>query len=298
MSLNPTSWWGAAWVWTSTPDHFFLLALGARLLQWFAPLSSMKPLVYNPEQSAELSELASCLGLAECGDWSEDRQQQYLFYRQGALSLGLSSQCREHPVCVDFSVQFHSRQRGKELLLKAIGGRRQGLNIIDATAGLGRDGFLLASYGAEVQLCERNPVVAAMLADGLQRAQAGCAEVAAIAAQMALHSGSAIAYLQALGPEHCPDIVYLDPMFPDSGKSALVKKEMRLFHSLVGPDQDEQQLLQLALEKARYRVVVKRPPKAPVIGGEQAAVQPQLSFAGKAVRFDVYPLKAFPKAKS
>jgi 16S rRNA (guanine1516-N2)-methyltransferase len=85
--------------------------------------------------------------------------------------------------------------------------------------------------------------------------------------------------------------VYLDPMFPVSGKSALVKKEMRLFHSLVGLDEDSGALLELALQRARHRVVVKRPPKAPYLGERK----PQLSIAGKAVRFDIYPLKAFAK---
>ncbi len=33
-----------------------------------------------------------------------------------------------------------------------------------------------------------------------------------------------------------PQVVYLDPMFPHKQKSALVKKEMRVFQSLVGPD--------------------------------------------------------------
>jgi 16S rRNA (guanine1516-N2)-methyltransferase len=108
---------------------------------------------------------------------------------------------------------------------------------------------------------------------------------------MRLNEGSAMDYLANLAEEACPDVVYLDPMFPVSGKSALVKKEMRLFHSLVGLDEDSDALLDLALQRARHRVVVKRPPKAPYL----AERKPQLSVAGKAVRFDIYPLKAFAK---
>jgi len=90
----------------------------------------------------------------------------------------------------------------------------------------------------------------------------------------------------------------VDPMFPDSGKSALVKKEMRLFHHLVGKDDDDDALLAAALAVARHRVVVKRPPKAPIIDGPalsalEAKGRPQFAVTGKAVRFDVYPIKAF-----
>ncbi len=255
----------------------------------------MSPLVYSPKPGQREQQLASQTGLKIVSDWLAELDQQYLFYQNDKLVLGLSPQCREHPVCVDFEAQYGNRQRGKELLLKAIGGRRAGLRIVDATAGLGRDSFLLASYGAQVQLCERHPVVAAMLADGLQRAQAGLDEVADIARGMQLSVGSALDYLKCISPDQRPDIIYLDPMFPDSGKSALVKKEMRLFHGLVGLDEDENTLLAVALDVARYRVVVKRPAKAPVLGAGELSVTPQYAIAGKAVRFDVYPLKAFAK---
>ncbi|MGJ8687280.1 MAG: class I SAM-dependent methyltransferase, partial [Spongiibacteraceae bacterium] len=98
-------------------------------------------------------------------------------------------------------------------------------------------------------------------------------------------------YLQALAVDDFPDVVYLDPMFPMSKKTALVKKEMRLFHSLVGEDDGGEALLAVALQRATHRVVVKRPPKADYLAGRK----PQLSVSGKAVRFDIYTLKAFGK---
>ena len=184
-------------------------------------------------------------------------------FLNGAL-LGYSQQEMEEKFerIVDFAELWRQRGRGKELLLKAIGGRRSALNVVDATAGLGRDSLLLASYGARVQMCERHPVVHALLEDGLRR---------------------------VLAPN--PGAMTLDPMFPESKKSALVKKEMRLFHHLVGQDEDGEQLLRAALAGARHRVVVKRPPHAPCLNGPA----PQLAISGKAVRFDVYPLKAFAK---
>ena len=251
------------------------------------------PLVFSHHSDvAQAQQLAERLGLRCVSDWQADPEQQYLHYVDQRLSLGLSPAARQHPVCVDFAEQWRTRHRGKELLLKAIGGRREGLTVIDATAGLGRDSLLLASYGAQVVLCERQPVVAALLADGLRRGRLD-ADSAPLVSRMSLAEGSAVDYLNAAGEQPLADVVYLDPMFPESGKSARVKKEMQLFHQLVGPDADADVLLAAALTAARHRVVVKRPPKAPVIDGPRA---PQFSIKGKAVRFDVYPLKAFAKA--
>ncbi|MCT1282181.1 class I SAM-dependent methyltransferase, partial [Pseudomonas aeruginosa] len=88
-----------------------------------------------------------------------------------------------------------------------------------------------------------------------------------------------------------PQVIYLDPMFPHRDKSALVKKEMRLFRPLVGDDLDAPALLQAALALASHRVVVKRPRKAPIIEGPK----PGYSLEGKSSRYDIYPKKALGK---
>ncbi len=240
--------------------------------------------------SAACDDLAARLGLALVKNWLPDPEQLYVFFDQGRLGIGLAPSQRENPVVVDFVYALHHRHPGKELLIKALGGSRNRPAVVDATAGLGRDSFVMASNGCTVTMCERMPVVAALLEDGLMRATISI-DTMDIAARMHLLKLGAADYLAGLGEGDCPDVVYLDPMFPVSGKSALVKKEMRLFHSLVGLDEDSAALLDIALQRARHRVVVKRPPKAPYL----AERKPQLSVAGKAVRFDIYPLRAFPK---
>jgi len=77
-------------------------------------------------------------------------------------------------------------------------------------------------------------------------------------------------------------------MFPHREKSALVKKEMRLFRPLVGDDDDAPALLDAALALASHRVVVKRPRKAPVVSG----VVPGYALEGNSSRFDIYPKKS------
>lgn len=131
--------------------------------------------------------------------------------------------------------------------------------MVDATAGLGQDAFVLASLGCRVTLFERNPVIHALLADGLARAAMNV-DCAAIVERMRLLEGSSIEWL-AQSEIEAADVVYLDPMFPHRDKSALVKKEMQVFRTIVGDDEDSGQLLASALEHARYRVVVKRPRK-------------------------------------
>ncbi len=176
---------------------------------------------------------------------------------------------------------------------KAVG-LKPGINprVLDATAGLGRDAFVLASLGCSVTLLERSPIIAALLADALARAGAD-PEVAPIAGRMQLIQADAIGWLSSQ-TEPVADVVFLDPMFPHREKSSLVKKEMQVFQSLLGQDLDADQLLDLALERARYRVVVKRPRLAPFL----AQRQPTLSQEGKSGRFDIYALRSLDDLKS
>ncbi|MDQ7983899.1 class I SAM-dependent methyltransferase [Pseudomonas sp. G34] len=195
------------------------------------------------------------------------------------------------PVRVDFveGAVAHRRQFGGgagQMIAKAVG-IAQGIRpqVLDATAGLGRDAFVLASLGCHVDLIERQPLIGALLEDGLQRA-ASDAEVASIVARMRLLQGNAIELMGAWQDE-APQVIYLDPMFPHRDKSALVKKEMRLFRPFVGDDLDAPALLAAALKLASHRVVVKRPRKAPLIEG----AKPGYALEGKSSRYDIYPLK-------
>ncbi|OUS10341.1 hypothetical protein A9Q90_01650 [Gammaproteobacteria bacterium 54_18_T64] len=178
-----------------------------------------------------------------------------------------------------------------QMILKATGLNKHKPSVMDLTAGLGRDSYVLATAGARVTMFERQPIVAALLADGLQRLrEGGDGEELAIAQRLFLHRGDSLDCLAALAEQEAPDVIYLDPMFPERGKTAKVKKSMAFFHHLVGSDEDAAALLPLALQTARYRVVVKRPRHAPPL----ADMKPGLSFEGKSTRFDVYPLKKMP----
>ena len=195
---------------------------------------------------------------------------------------------RENPLIVDFvgganRYRYEKNSTINQPIARAVG-IKSGFRptIVDGTAGLGGDSFVFASLGCTVTMCERSPIIAALLEDGLNRALAGDERIAKIMSHMKLLQGDTCALLSQL--EAKPYTVYLDPMYPHSTKSALNKKEMRYLRDLVGDDDDSSIMLQCALTNCTNRVVVKRPKGAPCVKGPK----PSHEIRMKNSRFDVY----------
>lgn len=193
----------------------------------------------------------------------------------------------------DFARMLPRLKQGRlqqELLVKAA--RTKGVEhpwAIDATAGFGEDSLLLTTAGFMVDLYEQDCVIAALLQDALDRAADDPALADAVA-RMRLHAGEdSIAGLHQTaasieqGELAAPDVVYLDPMFPERTKSAAVKKKFQLLHHLEQPCADEEMLVEAALAVHPRKVVIKRPVKGPLLAG----IKPSYQLAGKAVRYDV-----------
>jgi 16S rRNA (guanine1516-N2)-methyltransferase len=153
--------------------------------------------------------------------------------------------------------------------------------VIDATAGLGRDSFLLASLGAQVTLIERSEKMHTLLAQGMKRAAKEGGEFREIIGRMTLLKGDA----KDLLPELSGEAILIDPMHPPRKSSALVKQELRQVREIVGTDDDAGDLVRLALKHARNRVVLKWPAKADPIEGVQACSH---QILGKTTRYDVF----------
>lgn len=175
---------------------------------------------------------------------------------------------RTAPTRVDFlaaDLQYRLRTSGKRQgVAKAVGldkvAAHRRLRVVDATAGLGRDAAVLAHLGCDVTMLEQNPVMHALLADGLERALAQAeAGFRDVLQRLQLIHIDACHWLMTAGQQQVPDVVYLDPMFPPRDKTAKVKKDMALLHRLLGSAQDLHSLLDTALTVARHRVVLKRP---------------------------------------
>ncbi len=203
--------------------------------------------------------------------------------------LGLQQTCDKkfQPFYMDFNSGKLSYRRDnaslkQEMIARAMGfkPKDQG-RIVDATAGLGRDAFILASLGFHVTMIEQSPIIAALLEDALNRASK-IQQLADIVANLTLIKGDSINWL----PEHSGeyDVIYLDPMFPQRQKAASIKKDMQILQNLLPTCNNYQDLFKVAMTCAKKRVVIKRPRLAPNFC-ELAA---NFSLKGKSSRFDIY----------
>ena len=171
----------------------------------------------------------------------------------------------------------------KELLVRAakIKGADHPLTVIDATAGLGEDSLLLAAAGFTVTLYEHNPVICQLLSDALDRASQ-IPELAEITSRMTVKNEDSIEAMRYL--DFTPDVILLDPMFPERQKSSLVKKKLQVIQKLELPCTDEREMVLAAMNARPKKLIIKRPPKGQWLAG----LKPDYSNEGKAVRFDCF----------
>ena len=257
-------------------------------------------LVCEDPESQQAGEIAGRLQarLLNEIDWRQKELPKFvLILDDRGLALQQTGKKAPGPIRAEFvsGAVAHRRKFGGgkgQMIAKAVGVKSGVvLSVFDATAGLGRDSFVLATLGCQVSMMERSSVVAELLSDGLARAaQSLDPELLSIVSRMHLMRGQSANYLSTVAEPDSVDVVYLDPMFPERSKSASVKKEMAAFHLLVGKDPDADELLSAALSVARYRVVVKRPAKAPFL----ADTKPTYQLEGKTSRYDIYVNQKIP----
>lgn len=194
-----------------------------------------------------------------------------------ANKLSLLQIIDQHHVFVDFqsrALQFRSTAHlNAELLIKAVlGKKKQALKIIDVTAGFGKDSYLLALTGSEITAYESNPLMFALLKDGLHRTEV---------TNISLHQKNSLA---AMPSANC-DVIYLDPMYPATKKSAKHNKHMMFLQTCVGQQKAmDEDLFNQALQSNTKKIVIKRPIKAKFVLNKQ----PTSQITGKTIRFDIY----------
>ena len=176
-----------------------------------------------------------------------------------------------------------------EMLVHAarIKGADRELTAIDATAGFGEDALLLAAAGFKIDLYEFDPIIFILLEDAVNRARQ-VDELKEAVSRMSLHNTDSIAALNSLSDKDSPDIVLLDPMFPERSKTGSVKKKFQLLQRLESPCSTEEELMAAALKANPHKIVIKRPAKGPYLAGKK----PDYSVPGKAIRYDVIISKA------
>jgi len=175
----------------------------------------------------------------------------------------------------------YGKGRGQNLA-KAVGMKsNKNRTIIDATAGLGYDAFILASLGANVTLIERSKIMYNLLQEGISEAKSFGGEISGIISRMNLIFGDSKFIL----PDLLPEVILIDTMYKERKKTALVKNDMRLVRDIVGSDSDYIQLIDVALNQASNRVVIKQPRYADQIDN----IKPYShQILGKTIRYDVY----------
>ena len=162
-------------------------------------------------------------------------------------------------------------------------------NILDTTAGLAGDAFVLATLGCPVTMLERSAIIFSLIENAIERASLN-EKFAPISAQgFRVINRDANEYIKEQLDSHTPppDVIYIDPMYPHRKKSALVKKDMQILQRLHGADDDAAALLEIALQFAKKRVVVKRPIQTETLNERK----PNTCIKSKKTRYDIYTIE-------
>lgn len=240
-------------------------------------------LIYaKPDASSETVELAEKrLGLPVI-DQLPDVQDGRLFLQIAGNGISLLRDgCCLQGDFAKMRPRILPQRLNGELLIKAAKqkNKSESMTAVDATAGLGEDGFLLAAYGYQITLYEQNPVIALLLEDALLRAS-DCPDLKPVTDRMKLCAADSTTAMRQ--KEEHPDVVLLDPMFPARKKSGLIKKKFQLLHCLEQPCQDEEALLQAAISCSPQKIIIKRPMNAAPLAGHK----PSYSICGQSIRYD------------
>ena len=234
----------------------------------------------------EIIELAESFGW-QMSKHSPTQGTMYVNFEDDRLALTKDGKTN---IFVDFAEGANAHRQkfggGKGQAIAKAAGLNKGAtpSVLDATAGMGKDAFVLASLGCRVHMVERQPPIYALLVDGFRRAKASDS-LPWFEERMSLEHNSAHSAIENnIANQQVFDVVYLDPMFPHREKSAKVKKDMAIFQTFVGFDEDADSLLPLAYQLASKRVVVKRPDYAPFLNEQK----PNSQITTKKNRFDLY----------
>jgi len=230
---------------------------------------------------AEATHIAHEYGLA----LASSPDAPYLAVTETGLTLFIQSEKNALQFCPDlgFENALQRQEEGKTLLVNALGKRQLGETIIDATAGLLRDALTLRLSGFEVIALERSPILYALMHEALKRAKDHPALRLALSKGFNFIHTDAKDFFSATKNNTPAAVIYLDPMFEESKKTAAVKAPMQALRALLQHEDAPETLLEAALDSPVKRVVVKRHKNAPVL-----VAKPSQQLAGKSIRFDVY----------
>ncbi len=181
------------------------------------------------------------------------------------------------PICIDFSTYIIDNKP----LLKACGiNNKNKIKILDCTAGFAKDAFALANSNSKIISIEKNKIIFDLIENAVERGNKNI-YIKNILDKITFLNMDSINFLE--NSKEIFDCIYLDPMFEESKKSRLVKKNMQIFHKLTN-NSDNERLFNLALEKANERIVIKRALYNDFLMNKK----PNFQIKQKTIRFDIY----------
>jgi len=248
----------------------------------------------NESQHEQASSFAAQHQLPLLNEKDKAFELQLIF---GDERIELYDQQLNTSIYVDFvsGALAHRQQFGGgrgQAIAKAIG-LKQGKNpaVLDVTAGLARDAYILATLGCRMTLVEQSSILCALIEDGIKHGLENEQIAQILSGQFELHNQNAINFMNKLSDEQRPDVIYIDPMYPERKKSALVKKDMQILQRLLGKNENDGELLEAALNFTKERVVIKRPVHAPCL----TDTKPTTSIHSKKTRYDIYIISSSRK---
>lgn len=237
----------------------------------------------------EFEKINQNLTLKELNKINKIDDFDYIFMKENDILYLKNCNSNLPAICCNFedkSLLYRLETSGKNQdLEKACGINKNTKTIIDTTAGMGKDSFILASYDVKIIMIEKNKLIYYLLKDGIERAiNSNNQKIKNICKNMTLYNSNSIDFLQNFYEK--VDCIYLDPMFTKENGKSLVKKEMQIFHNLAFYG-DNEKLFKIAIQKANNRVIVKRMLDSPLL----INMQPSYQIKGKTVRYDIYLTK-------
>ena len=142
-------------------------------------------------------------------------QPSFFMYKENGLHFVINSPQKKF-IHIDFlkgQVGWRLKRTDHETLLKKVLGKtKDSLTILDGTAGFLSDTLIFLALGHKVIACEQSSVLFMLLNDAINRAR----EELIFLKNLVLSHGDAINIYKNT---RNIDLIYLDPMYPDSKKN-------------------------------------------------------------------------------
>lgn len=229
-------------------------------------------------ETSLLESAKQCGELLDIPVRTDNTSSEYLLFKDNHITF--INEVKKQSLSFQHNFEANTIQRRLQSqdqhLLKAFKDKHKAIeDIIDVTAGWCRDSFILAENGYHVTAIEQSQLIYFLTQFSIDRYK-NSHELT-----LKLINDNSFKFLRQVTEK--PSAIYLDPMFPSNKNQAKNKKEIQILQAITS-NQQIYELMSLALQTAKQRVVVKRPIRSEFLN----QLKPDFQYKGKTIRFDVY----------